>query len=116
MYILFDDSIYDYLRLDIEGLNLSKANLRGLNLKKIDLIGADLIGADLTGTDLTGANLIRADLTNVKIEDVCLLNTIFDEKQVFYLNREYDLQKSMVYIAKTREVISYKEYINGKID
>lgn len=111
VFIVFDDSIHDYFRLDIEELNLSKANLSGLNLKKMDFGEANLTGANLTGADLTGA-----DLTDIKFEDVCMVNTIFDEKQVIYLKSKCNLERSMVYIRKTREVISYKEYMKEKSD
>ena len=116
VFIVFDDSIHDYFRLDIEELNLSKANLSGLNLKKMDFGEANLTGANLTGADLTGADLTGADLTDIKFEDVCMVNTIFDEKQVIYLKSKCNLERSMVYIRKTREVISYKEYMKEKSD
>ena len=80
--------------------NLREADLRKAKLKETDLNGAHLVGADLRGADLTGTCLRGA-----KLEDI-----IFDENQVQYLRKEYNLEGTRVFIDETNEIITYKEY------
>ena len=84
---------------DLGWAGLYEANLRGANLKE-----ACLIGASFKFADLSGANLSGADLTE----------TIFDERQVIQLRREYDLSNSKIFILETKEIISYKDYAHRK--
>ena len=71
----------------------------------MDLRRADLRGADLRGADLRGADLSEADLSKAN-----LINTLFDERQIDILYKNYDLSDSRVYTSETNETISYKEY------
>ena len=94
---------------DLRGANLRGADLRGINLRGADLTSANLCG-DLRGANLRGADLRRAVLRGVDLTRSELEETIFDERQVDVLHKKYDLDGSRVYIFKTKEVISYKEY------
>ncbi len=85
--------------------DLSEADLSIAHLRKADLSVADLSIAHLSGADLIGAYLRKANLSKADLD-----KTIFDENQVNLLCEKYDLTDSRVYISKTREVISYKEY------
>lgn len=85
--------------------NLSEACLVGAKLSGAILSGADLRRADLRGADLRGADLSEADLSKAN-----LINTLFDERQIDILYKNYDLSDSRVYTSETNETISYKEY------
>lgn len=101
-------------------LNLKKTDLRNMNLRGADLKYADLSKADLSGCDLTGANLVESSLRGVYLTKAIiweadltgadLRGAIFNEVQVRYLNSRYDLQGAKVYVDKTVEIISYKQY------
>ena len=84
--------------------NLRQADLRKANLKETDLNGAYLEGADLRGADLTGTCLRGAKLGDA----------IFDENQVQYLRREYNLEGTRVFIKESNEIITYKKYSKRK--
>ncbi len=105
--------------------NLTNANMRGAILKgailrdaylwKTDLSEADLSGADLTGAflkrvHLQGANLSRIDLKKLDLTEVDLFGIIFDEDQINYLERKYDMQGTKVLINNTKKIVSYEEY------
>ncbi len=96
------------------GANLREADVREADLKEVDLRGADFIGADLRKTDLRGADLGRADLNRnlfkANFIGANLEGTIFDEKQIEYLQKYYDLQHTIVYIDQTQEFVDYEEY------
>lgn len=97
---------------DIKMANLQKADLQGVNLSKTDLSGVDMRGlnlnsanfryANLQGADLRGANLEKIDLSGANIRD-----TIFDEKQIYYLRNKYNLENSKVYLFKEEKITDY---------
>ena len=95
---------------DLSGANLNRANLLAADLHIADLRGADLRKADLGQADLSIADLSGADLIEVGLEYADLFATVFDEKQADELCGKYDMNDSRVYIFKTDEIISYKEY------
>lgn len=100
---------------DIKMANLQKADLQGVNLSKTDLSGVDMRGlnlnsanfryANLQGADLRGANLEKIDLSGANIRD-----TIFDEKQIYYLRNKYNLENSKVYLFKEEKITDYLNY------
>ncbi len=110
----------DLTEANLSRANLSRANLSGADLDETDLSRADLsradlsraylFGANLSGANLSGANLNRANLLAVGLEYADLFATVFDEKQADELCGKYDMNDSRVYIFKTDEIISYKEY------
>ena len=57
---------------------------------------------------ITGEMIIRGWETDLR--GAYLSGAIFDEKQVEELEEDYDLSDSMVYISKTKKLISYEEY------
>ena len=85
---------------DLVKANLVQANLRAANLYMVDLRDADLEGADLRGANLEGVNLQSANLKN----------TIIDEKQLKYLEKDYDLWCVRIYIKELDDIISYEDY------
>lgn len=99
--------------VDLKGANLSITNLMRANLTKAILEQADLSNANLSGAILKEAMLIRADLTDIDLTGADLTETIFDEKQIEYLENRYDLSESCVHL-KTGEIINYEEYQNIK--
>lgn len=130
--------------VDAKGANLQGANLMGADLIEANLMGADLSYANLMGADLRGAildevklqganlqrvvlkraslektNLQRANLEGTDLSMIDLRNTdfteaIFDEEQIEYLRKRYDLEGCNVFIHTLNELISYKEYIKKK--
>lgn len=99
--------------VDLEKANLSIANLENVNLTKGILIDSNLSETNLKGAILKEAILIRANLKNVILEDADLTEAIFDEKQIEYLEKKYDLSRASVYL-RTDEIISYKDYKETK--
>lgn len=119
---------------NIEKANLSGANLRGAVLSGAKLYETNLSGADLSGADLGWAGLYEANLRGANLKEACLIGasfkfadlsganlsgadltkTIFDERQVIQLRREYDLSNSKIFILETKEIISYKDYAHRK--
>ncbi|MDX1939619.1 MAG: toll/interleukin-1 receptor domain-containing protein [Saprospiraceae bacterium] len=73
--------------VDLSSANLSGANLRGVdlsyaNLREANLSGADLFSANLIGVNLTGANLCITNfhytlLSNLTLDNVINLDTIY---------------------------------------
>lgn len=113
------------LGTDLRGADLRNADLRGVKLRGADLTGADLREAKLLKTDLRGAdlrdtNLRRAGLRGADLRGANLRRTdligadlnmvIFDETQVKYLEKNYNLKYTRVRIDSTNEIISYEEY------
>lgn len=101
-------------KLDLRGVDLSKADLRRANLSRTDLREANLIEANLSRADLIGTDLIGANLEGANLEGANLNKATFDEKQVSYLKRIFDLKGIRVYIEKTQETIGYEEYCKRK--
>lgn len=99
---------------DLREADLREANLEGADLKRANLERADLRRVNLNEANLKGANLEGANLNNINLYGANLMSTIFDEKQVKYLERWYDLQKIQVVINNTMEVVSYVEYCNRR--
>ena len=103
----------------LNGAKLNGANLIGADLIRVDLIGANLseanlIGANLSGANLSGANLSGANLSGANLSGAYLRETIFDEKHIDMLHKEYDLSQSRVFIPETNEIISYRDYCTRK--
>lgn len=104
--------------------NLSRSNLFGANLIGTDFRGMDLTKVDLRKVDLRRANLNRTNLKKVdfhgaKVDDIKLDNAditdaIFDEYQIIFLERKYNLNRVRVYIRTERGIISYKAYCNKR--
>lgn len=99
---------------DLSGANLKMMNLSGVNMNGADLRGADLRGINLREVDLREADLSGADLKETELGALYLSGTIFDEKQIKYLEQKYSLQGTRVYINETNEIISYEGYCNRK--
>ncbi len=99
--------------VDLKGANLSVTNLARANLTKAILEEADLSNADLSDAILKEAMLIKANLTEINLRGADLTEATFDEKQIEYLEKTYDLSKASVYL-KTEEIISYKDYKETK--
>lgn len=116
----FGPSISKYLKYNRKDkLNLEKVNLEGLDLKIVILINANLKETNLKNTDFTGANLSGANLEGAEIENIdlklaTLTDTIFDESQVQYLEKSYDLRGIKIHNRKTDEITGYKEYYGIK--
>ena len=92
------------------GAALKKSNLIKANLNKADLREASLRNADLRGAVLIGANIAGMDIEGANIGDV-----IFDEGQIANLEeQQYCLKDAKVYVVKSRDVISYKDYCKRK--
>lgn len=89
---------------DLSKAYLTRANLEEAELIRVKLVGAWLMGANLRGADLTEANLVGANLAE----------TLFDELQVSLLHKDYDLSKSKVLIADTKEIMNYRLYCTRK--
>ena len=103
----------------LNGAKLNGANLIGADLIRVDLIGANLseanlIGANLSGANLSEANLSGANLSGANLSGAYLRETIFDEKHIDMLHKEYDLSQSRVFIPETNEIISYRDYCTRK--
>lgn len=101
-------------KLDLRGVDLSKADLRRANLSRTDLREANLIESNLSKADLRGTDLRGANLEEANLRGAFLNKATFDEKQVSYLKRIFDLKGIRVYIEKTQETISYEEYCKRK--
>lgn len=97
-------------KAELSGADLKKAILVSAHLEETNLTGADLEGANLLGAHLEGANLFRANIFGISLEGADINETLFDESQVELLCKKYDLNCSRVFIAKSKEIISYKDY------
>lgn len=114
----------DLPRVCLRGANLQGTSLKGADLTKADLgsaklmdanfSGTDLSGADLSGADLSGTNFSGAKFSGADLSGSNLMNAIFDEKQIKYLEQDYDLGGTKVYTKET-VTISYEEYCKRKI-
>lgn len=94
---------------------LFRADLKQANLIKSNMIRADLRTANLCCADLKDATLIGADLGEINLEGADIRGTIFDEGQIDNLKEQhYCLQDVKVYIARTGDIISYKDYCKSK--
>ena len=102
------------IEANLSEANLRRADLRGANLREADLRGAYLRKANLRGAYLRGAYLREANLIGADLSEASLSRTIFDEEQVNLLCKEYDLSDSRVYLFKTEEIISYKDFCKRK--
>lgn len=125
-HLIFDDTIYTYLKYnrkielnlikasflksDLSETYLRRAKLKYSNLKGKKLIRADLEGADLEGADLRGADLTGANVKDIKLKNTKIRNVIFDEKQVYYLEKLYDMKDTKIYFDGTKKIISYEEF------
>ena len=112
-------TLVDLTKANLIQANLTQANLIQANLTLTNLTGANLIQANLIQTNLiqanlTQANLIQANLTLTNLTEVSLNNTIFSQTQIEYFKQSYNFKNSVVYIEKTKEIISYKEYCKRK--
>ena len=108
-------------RVDLKDSRMFISDLRGADLRGADLRGADLRGADLRGADLRGADLRGAHINRASLKGANLSKAIFDENIIDILQKRYNLADIMVFIKKTRTVVSYKEYkkrdwINSLLD
>lgn len=95
---------------NLKGTNLFNADLSSANLSGANLSGANLSGANLSGANLSGADLSGADINRASLERASLSQAKFDENQIDYLQEKYDLTDTMVFVKKTRNVVSYQEY------
>ena len=98
---------------------LSNVDLTNTDLTNAQLQGADLTSADLTNANLTEANLIGADLQKCDVggqlnftgdanfKEAKLIGTYCDENQIFFLQRQNDLERIKVYIYQTHELLVY---------
>jgi uncharacterized protein YjbI with pentapeptide repeats len=124
---------------DLSGANLSYADLSGADLGYADLSGADLSFADLGNADLfhtdlqkanlRSANLCKADLieANLREANLCeanLSNIIifyatsnkirgctFDDHNIQQVKDLENIEDAYVWIHKTRETLTYLQYI-----
>lgn len=109
----------DLSKADLIGAKLNKACLNeaeliGTRFIKAELMAAELIGAKLSHAELNGADLRGANLDDIILDGAYLRDAIFDEKQVTFLEKKYDLSPSKVYVCATDEVLSYTEYCKIK--
>lgn len=95
---------------DLQGVNLKGANLREANLSEKNLRGANLQGADLQGANLQGTDLRMAEVKGMDLRGANIQDAVFDEKQVSYLRKYYNLYSSKVFIFNGNEVVSFKNY------
>lgn len=98
-----------------EIVDLREANLKGANLKRAQLQGIYLESANLENANLEEANLLGARLKGINLKNANLKNTIFDERQIGWLHKKYNISNSRVYIFQTKEIISYKKYSVNKL-
>ena len=81
-------------RANLEGANLERANLEWAYLEQVNLEGASLEGASLEGANLERANLERANLRGANLERANLEGTIFEGKDLTYLDEDRDSDES----------------------
>lgn len=124
-----DDTICDYLKYNESNLNLEGADFRGVvlagtclynaNLQRANLSNSefeesvndfDLIETDLRGANLSGADLRGRHIEQANLDGATLSQAIFDENQIDFLQKKYNLAGTMVFIKKTGSVVSYQEY------
>lgn len=79
------------------------------NFSGTDFSGADLSGADLSRTNFSGAKFSGADLSGSNLK-----HAVFDKKQIKYLEQNYDLGGTKVYVKETGTV-NYEDYCKRKI-
>ena len=97
---------------DISNAKFNRTNLRKANLSYADLRGAIIIQSDLTEVNLSHALLIDAHIIQTDLSGANLSETIFDENQIQYLEKEFDLKNASVYIRENKQIISYNAYCN----
>ncbi len=105
---------------DLSGSILNKTNFRETNLKEAKFYKANLVEAffresNLKGAILEGANLSKADfietnLEQTNLEATNLTGTIFDDNQVEYLRKRYELYNVKVFNRKSTELQNYLDY------
>lgn len=98
-------SYYDLDGADLKGLDLKEVDLRRTTLRQINLEGIDLKGVDLRNVNLRGLDLREKDLQNAN-----LLGASFDEEQVEYLEKKYDLKGTLIFPNGSNTFISYDKY------
>ena len=101
-------------RADLRSADLEGVYLRGANLYNTYLKGANLKKTYFRGADLCKAYLVEAELDEISMEGTVLESAIFDEKQIKYLEKIYDLSRIMVCFDNVAELISYDEYCDRK--
>ena len=99
----------------LEGVYLKGANLVSSDFRNVRLSNSDFRNADLMDSEFVRANLEYSDfrgaiLKNIDLRGAELTGALFDEQQVIYLGKKYNLYGMSVYIDKTKEIISYAEY------
>lgn len=99
----FDNTIF--YKVNLSKANLLKADLSGSKLSEVNLSEAKLIGTILSGADLKGAYIENAIIKDVKWQDA-----IFDQNQILYLEKKYNMRSTKVYIDKTKELMDYDEF------
>lgn len=97
-------------KINLAHMDLFGAILKNANLREADLRNACLVTTDLRNTDLGGVNFCYADIEDANLRGADLRGAIFDEKQIVYLKKKYNLCGTRVYIEKTNEIISYERY------
>lgn len=108
--------------------NFEGASLRGVDFSKSYLLyskSSELLGYEksifdmyfdndqqkgMCGADLSEANLVGINLSETILDNSILNDTIIDEMQIYYLEDKFDLRNVKVYLNKSHNIISYKEY------
>jgi len=95
---------------NLSNSNLSNSNLSNSNLSNSNLSNSNLGNSNLSNSDLRKVNLRGVYLSRANLRGANLRGAIFDEKQIAYLEKEYNFNGTSVYIEETDEIISYEEY------
>jgi len=61
-------------------------------------------------TSLRGGYLTKVIIWEAKLSGADIRGAIFNEEQVNYLNRKYNLRGSKVYVDRNVEIVSYEKY------
>lgn len=116
----------DLTQAELGKTNLSNANFEDANLENASFFKSILVNANFQNAILNRANFENANLENanlngafledINLEGANLKNTIFNSKQLIDLEKQYNLNRTRIYIDKTMETISYKEYYRREQD
>lgn len=99
-------------RTNLRETNLKEANFSEAKLTEAFFREADLKETILKGADLSKADFIETDLKQTNLEATNLTGTIFDDEQVDYLRKRYQLDNVKVFKRKNAELYNYLDYIN----
>lgn len=110
----------DFEKTDLTSAYFDESDLRGANFAETELdnasfIYADLMHSDFTNAKLSNVNFVNACLYDAKFKNVTLHHTIFDDKNICVLERQFRdeidrLENVDIYNISTGKLLTYGQF------